>query len=913
MNHSNKQFENEDKPWHAIPAEDALRIHSSSTQKGLSPEEVKSRQGHYGLNELPQKESLSFIQMFIHQFKSPLIYLLMFAAAIAFGVGHYMDAQVIMVVLIANALIGSIQEKRAQVSMEALKNLTSTMVTVIRSNQEERIESKELVPGDILLLKEGDAVGADARLIEAASLQVSEASLTGESMPVWKKATDNLPPETSLADRINMVYAGTHISKGKGTAVVIATGAQMEIGQIAALTQSTKKNITPLEQKIAQFSNFILWAAFFVFISVVLIGIAQQLSFFEIFLVALSQVVSMIPEGLPAAMTVALATGMQRMARRGAIIRKLDAIETLGSINVICTDKTGTLTRNEMTVVEIVLAQDRRIEVTGAGYAPEGEFFENQVSITPANDKDLLEFFSAAVLCNDATYDLQGENQWKTIGDPTEISLLALAQKGGINPNVLKESYTRLGEIPFDSESKMMAVYVEKDGSKKIYIKGAPEAVFEICATMRSDQGNLPFSQENREALDREEISMAKRALRLLAFAVIENPSHDLAGGWDSLKGQACFLGITGQFDPPRPEVKKAVHDCRTAGIRPIVITGDHKVTGLAVATTLGIAIEGEIAIDGEELSRLSDDELNQKLSHISVYARVHPAQKLRIVEAWQRQNAVVAMTGDGVNDAPALSKADVGVAMGITGTEVAKEAAKIVITDDNFATIIRAVEEGRIVYRNLKKLFLYIVSTGFTELLVLYTALIFGLPLPLAAVQILWINLVTDGVMSLPLILEPREGDEMSFQPISRNDPLVNSQVLHRMAFMIPAMATSTLLYFLYRLSSDVPFVQVQTGTFTVLAVSQWFNALNCRSQKRSAFSQFLKNRWLMLALACGIVLQVAVVFLPILNRMFHTAPIPLSEIFLIVSLASLVLWVEELRKLWARSKDKQRKISNA
>lgn len=896
-------MENQDKSWHAIQADEALTIQATSPQNGLSSDEVKSRQEKYGFNELPQKDTPSLIKMFVHQFKSPLIYLLMVAAGIAFAVGHYMDAQVILFVLIVNAAIGSFQERRAQISMETLRNLTRTIVRVIRNQKEELIESKELVPGDILLLNEGDAVGADARLIDTMSLQVSEASLTGESMPILKIATHNLSSETPLTDRTNMVYAGTHISKGKGSAVVIATGTEMEIGQIASLAHPTEKIATPLEQKIAQFSKYILWAAFFVFISVVLIGVAQQRSFSEIFLIALSQVVSMVPEGLPAAMTVALAVGMQRMARRGAIIRKLDAIETLGSINVICTDKTGTLTRNEMTVVQIVLAQERKIEVTGVGYSPSGEFIENQKRIEPAKDGNLLELLTAAVLCNDATYDLNSDqSDWKTIGDPTEVSLLALAQKGGCNPKEMKEEFTRLGEISFDPESKMMAVSVEKDGTKKIYIKGAPEAVFEICETMRSGEESIPLSHENRETLNREEIAMAEKGLRLLAFAVIENPSIDLSGGWDSLRGKASLLGITAQFDPPRPEVKEAVHACRSAGIRPIVITGDHKVTGLAIAKMLDIAQEGEIAIDGHELSLLSDDELSAKLSDISVFARVHPAQKVRIVKAWQQKNAVAAMTGDGVNDAPALSRADVGVAMGITGTEVAKEAAKIVITDDNFATIVRAVEEGRVVYRNLKKLFLYLVSTGSTELAVLYIALIFGLPLPLAAVQILWINLITDGGMSLPLILEPGEGDEMSFQPISRDDPLINRQLLTRMAFMIPAMTASTLFYFLYRLSSGVPFAQVQTSTFTVLAVCQWFNAINCRSEKRSAFKGLLKNRWLLLGLLAGNVLQMGIIFLPPLNHMFQTVPIPLSEVFLIGSVASLVLWVEELRKLWVR-----------
>jgi len=899
------QIENQNNLWHALKSDEALLRLSSTPQNGLSLNEVKSRQNQYGLNELPRNKTSSLLIVFLRQFKSPLIYLLLIASGIAFGVGHYMDAQVILVVLLVNALIGSLQERRAQISMEALKNLTQTTVNVLRNEQEELIDSKDLVPGDILLLNEGDAVGADARLITILSLHASEASLTGESMPVWK-VVDALPEATIVADRSNMVFAGTHIVKGKGKAVVVATGIQTEIGQIAALTQTTEKLITPLEQRIAQFSNYVLVAALFVFASVVLIGVVQKLSFSTIFMIGLSQVVSMVPEGLPVAMTVSLAIGMQRMARRGAIVRKLDAVETLGSTNVICTDKTGTLTRNEMTVTEIMLPLKRKIEVTGTGYSPLGDFREYQKKINPIIDGNLVEFFNAAVLCNDAKYILSADElSWKTIGDPTEVSLLTLAQKGGFNPEDIRKRFTRLKEIPFDSETKMMAVLIEEKGVKKIYIKGAPEAVLELCSTIRDGKNNIQLDDEIINYLNQEEISMATKALRLLAFAVIENSLLDLTGGFESLKGHACFLGVTGQFDPPRLEVRAAVDACRSAGIRPIIVTGDHKVTGLAIAKMLNIALDGEIAMDGQELSSISDDDLHSRLHHISVFARVHPAQKLRIVKAWQQKNAVVAMTGDGVNDAPALAKADVGVAMGITGTEVAKEAAKIVITDDNFATIVQAVEEGRIVFRNLKKLVLYLVSTGLTELTVLYTALIFGLPLPLAAVQILWINLITDGLMTLPLILEPSEGDEMKNPPIARDEPLINRQLRKRMVFMVPAMATSTLFYFLYRLSSGIPFVQVQTGTFTVLAVCQWFNALNCRSEKRSVFKGLFTNRWLWIGLLMATFLQVAVVFLPFLNRLFHTAPIPLSEVFIIGLIASLVLWVEELRKLWIRYKD--------
>lgn len=907
---SYNSLENKNSWWHSIQVNEAIVLLASSSQNGLSTDEVLSRQKKYGLNELPKKKASSFLIIFFRQFKSPLIYLLLVAAGIAVGVGHHVDAQVILSVLMINALIGSFQERRAQISMEALKKMTHTIVRVLRDHQEELVDSKELVPGDILLLNEGDAVGADARLINVSSLQASEASLTGESMPIWKIAS-LLAMKTTLADRTNMVYAGTHIVKGNGKALVVATGIKTEIGQIAALTQSTKKIITPLEEKIAHFSKHVLIAAFFVFASVVLIGVIQKLNFSTIFMIALSQVVSMVPEGLPVAVTVALAVGMQRMARRGAIVRKLDAVETLGSINVICTDKTGTLTRNEMTVTEIMLPPGRRVKVTGTGYSPSGEFIENEKVINPTMDKNLVEFFTAAVLCNDAKFILNTDGSLsKNIGDPTEISLLALVQKGKLLPEEIRERFERLNEIPFASETKMMAVLVEGDRTKKVYIKGAPERVLDLCSAILDEGNSIPLNHEMLNSLQQEEVSMAARALRLLAFAVIENPTLDLTGGWESLKGHARFLGMTGQFDPPRLEVKAAVHACRSAGIRPIIVTGDHKITGLAVAKMLDIAKEGEMAIDGQELSLLSDEDLNKQLHQISVFARVHPAQKLRIVKAWQQNKAVVAMTGDGVNDAPALAKADVGVAMGITGTEVSKEAAKIVITDDNFATIVHAVEEGRIVFRNLRKLLLYLVSTGLTELIVLYIALIFGFPLPLAAVQILWINLITDGILALPIVLEPSEGDEMKYPPISRDEPLINWHILKRMAFMVPAMVVSALFYFIYRLSSDIPFAQVQTGTFTVLAVGQWFNALNCRSETRSAFKGILTNRWFLFGLFVGNLLHMGVVFLPLLNRLFHTVPMPISEVILIGSAASLVLWVEELRKAWMRYMSKHKKI---
>lgn len=887
---------------HAIAAEEVLAQLVSSIQKGLSEEEVQSRAARFGFNELKRIKPVSFFIIFLNQFKSPLIYLLLIASGIAFGMGEKIDALAILTVLLINAIIGSFQEQRAAISMEALKQLTSSVSRVVRGGIEQLIDSKLLVPGDILLLNEGDAVGADARLVNTASLAVLEASLTGESMPV-SKHSNPLPLSTSLADRTNMVYGGTHIARGKGTAVVVAIGAETEIGQIAELTQSTQKVSTPLEEKIARFSRHVLVAAFFVFISIIMIGLMRQLSFPTIFGIALSQVVSMVPEGLPVALTVALAIGMQRMAKRGAIMRRLDAVETLGSTTVICTDKTGTLTRNEMTVTELSLPNGRKIYINGSGGPHQGEFIENNVKIDPNQDECLTEIFTAAALCNDSKCSFNEESAaWKSIGDPTEVSLLMMIMKGGINPEEVRGNFKKLDEIPFNSESKMMAVLVEHEGIRTTYVKGAPESVLHLCTSVRNSKNNMPLTDDRISEIKKEEALMAEKALRLLAFAVIGHPSRDLAGGWETLRGHACYLGVCGQFDPPRAEVKNAVQDCLSAGIVPVIITGDHKITGLAIAKALNIAREGADVVDGQELNLLSDEELDARLSHVSVFARVHPAQKLQIVKAWQRNRATVAMTGDGVNDAPALAKSDIGVAMGITGTEVAKQAAKMVITDDNFATIVRAIEEGRIVHKNLKKMLLYLVSTNVTELFVLYAALIFGYPLPLAAVQILWVNLVTDGVSQIPLIMEPSEGDEMKSPPIPRNEPLITKQLLKRMLFMTPAMAASTLFYFIYRLSSDIPFEQVQTGTFTVLAVCQWFNALNCRSETRSAFKGLFKNRSLLFGLLIGNILHMGAVFLPPLNAVLHTTPMPLSEVFIIGSVSSLVLWVEELRKLWIR-----------
>ena len=892
---------NESRSWHGLDAVEVADELAADTARGLTQAEVARRLARYGANALPQARRRSRLRIFLSQFQSPLIYILFVAAVFAFALGQHGDAGVILVVVFVNAVIGGFQEGRAERSMEALSRLSALEVRVLRDGQEVMTEASGLVPGDIVLLRAGDAVGADARLIEATALEASEAALTGESLPVGKDP-DRLPADTLLADRRNMLFSGTHITAGRARAVVIATGTATAVGNIARLTESAEPPKTPLEQRIAQFGRYLVAAAIALFVAVMAFGLMREIPVVDIFMVAISQMVSMVPEGLPVAMTIALAVGMQRMAARGAIVRRLAAVETLGSTSVICSDKTGTLTRNEMTVTAVWLPDGRELQVSGAGYAPEGAINDGTADVTAESDPGLHALIAAAALCNDAQIlppDAE-DSRWRALGDPTEAALLTLAKKAGVDPEALKRERVRSAEIPFDSAAKMMATeHACPDGGSRIFLKGAPEAIVKLCGV--AEPAILDPSMSKRVTATARELG--ERALRVLALAEVPEATLDTATGFEQFRGRAILLGLVGGMDPPRDEVKVSIAECQSAGIRPVMVTGDHKATGLAIARTLGIARAHDRAVDGRELELMPEQDLRAGLEHIAVFARVHPAQKLRIVEAFQWRSDVVAMTGDGVNDAPALARADVGVAMGITGTEVAKNASEIVITDDNFATIVHAVEEGRLVYRNLKKVILYLIATSMAEISVLLGALLFGYPLPLAAVQILWINIVTEGTVTVNLIMEPPEGDEMNQPPVSLSEPLVNRPLLKRIALMTPTMALSTLGYFIWQLSEGIPYAQIQTETFTVLAACQWFNVLNCQSETRSALRLGLfRNRWLVGGLALGISLQALVVYWPPMNSLFHTVPIPAGDLAVIVAVASLVLWVEEVRKFVAR-----------
>lgn len=890
--------------WAACPAGRVAEQWGVVVAAGLAPAEVVARRTRHGPNRLPDPPRRSGARMFLGQLASPLIHLLFLAAILALVLGRFGDAVVILTVVLVNAVIGSAQEYRAERSLASLRRLAALRVRVRRGGGELEVAAVDLVPGDILILSAGEIVAADARLVAAEALEASEAALTGESMPVAKQA-GTLPPETPLGDRANLVHAGTHLVAGRGVAVVVATGAATEVGKIAQLTADAVEPRTPLERRLAQFGRGVSVAALLIFSLVVIVGLLRGIPAGDLVMVALSQMVSLVPEGLPVALTVALAVGVQRMARQGAVVRRLAAVETLGSVTVICTDKTGTLTRNELTVTVLVLPDGRELAVTGSGYAPEGRLRLSGEDVMAGEVPGLRPLLEVAVLCNDAVLvpPDSGDPRWRALGDPTEAALVTLALKACLEPAAVRHAWPRRAERPFDPTLKMMVTQHGPATPGRVCLKGAPETVLRRCG--HADVGGrvVPLDAALRSGVERQALALAGRALRVLALAEIS------VGTVDEAAGGGILLGLVGLSDPPRPEVLAAVAACRAAGIRPVMVTGDHRETALAIARTLGLAREGDTVLEGRELERMPEQDLHGQLARIAVFARVLPAQKLRIVEAFQARGEVVAMTGDGVNDAPALARSDVGVAMGLNGTDVAKGAAQVVLTDDSFATLVRAVAEGRLVHTNLRKVLLFLFSTSLDELIVLGAALLLGYPLPLAAVQILWINLVTEGTLTVNLIMEPPDDGEMTRPPVPAGEPLVNRAMLARMALLVPASVAVTLGFYHWRLNSGVPFALVQSETFTVLAVCQWFNVLNCRSARASVFGPGLfRNPWLVAGLLLANALQLAVIYTEPLNRLFHTVPIPATDALLIGAAASLVLWVEEARKAWVRRRARTR-----
>ncbi|MGB3309447.1 MAG: cation-translocating P-type ATPase [Nodosilinea sp.] len=906
-------------PWHTLSIERAIALLESSP-KGLSPGEVEHRQQVYGLNELQEGATRNPWEILWDQFKNIMLLMLIAVALVSLVLdlrqgGFPKDAIAIFAIVLLNGLLGYLQESKAEKALAALKNMTSSQVRTIRQGQEQEVDAKALVPGDIVLLEAGVQVPADGRLLSAANLQVREAALTGEAEAVIKQPELLLEEESALGDRLNLVYQGTEVLQGRGTVLVTQTGMTTELGHIATLIQSVESEPTPLQQRMAQLGNVLVTGSLVLVVLVVVAGLLRtgDLSLFdELLEVSLSMAVAVVPEGLPAVITVTLALGTQRMVRRHALIRKLPAVETLGSVTTICSDKTGTLTQNKM-VVQQVKTVAHQYEVTGEGYATVGNLLENGAAISPQADPALQALLMACALCNDATLSQSG-SIWTLLGDPTEGALLAVAGKGGFDQAQLDQQSDRIGEVPFTSERKRMSVVVQAQADaawplapQVMFTKGSAELVLERCSTSQGEGQPLPLTKTQRQAILAQNDAMAASGLRVLGFAMkptnVANPNGNLEPEEQNL----IWLGLVGMLDAPRPEVRAAVVACRRAGIRPVMITGDHPLTAKAIAETLGIAQPGDTILTGRELTRLSTEELEQTVPHVSVYARVAPEHKLRIVQALQKQGEFVAMTGDGVNDAPALKQADIGIAMGITGTDVSKEASDMVLLDDNFATIVAATEEGRVVYDNIRRFIKYILGSNIGEVLTIAAAPIMGLGgVPLTPLQILWMNLVTDGVPALALAMEPAEPNVMQRPPHNPRESIFArglGSYMVRVGIVL-AVLTIGLMGWAYRYTTAPCYPghpdTWKTMVFTTLCLAQMGHALAARSDTRlTAQLNPLSNPYVWGAVLLTTVLQVLLLYVPALEQFFGLHALSAIELAICFGFSALMFAWLEIEKL--------------
>ncbi len=894
--------------WHDLSVDETFEALNSS-EDGLSDVEVAERLDRYGPNELGQEERISKLALLVNQIKNPLIGVLIVAAIISLLVSHFIDAVVIAIVIIVNALIGFFQEFKAENALQALKSLSGPETMVLRKCKkpavcvEQKIKANNLVPGDVIMLEPGSKVPADARIFQSFNLEIDESMLTAESQAARKKV-DVLPKDLSIGDRVNMAFSATIVVQGRGKAIVVATGLKTEIGKIAELIKGTEKVETPIQKQTKDLSKklglFALLASALVFAIAVLRGF----DFVETFLFALATAVSAIPEGLPAVLTVTLAVGVNRMAKRNALIRKLQAVDTLGSATVICTDKTGTLTTNQMTVRQI-FTDNKLISVLGEGYNPEGEFTLEAQIFDVQQNKSASNLLKIAALCNDAKLvetEKDDRIQWEIVGDPTEGALVVAAVKAGLNLEQMHDTYPRIDEIPFDSKERYMVTFHKENGRQvQVFIKGAPEAILPLCTHVQEDGKEKTLTDRRKQEFFEVSKQMASQALRVLAMAYQTINVDDIEKTISAFKEKSAtivFAGFAGMIDPPRSEAKSAVGLCKNAGIRVIMATGDHKLTAEAIAKELGIAGSSG-AITGVELDKITDAQLDEIIGNTSVFARVSPTHKFRIVESLRRQGNVVAMTGDGVNDAPALKAAEIGIAMGITGTDVTKETADMVLTDDNFASIVNAVEEGRVIFENIRNVVKYLVSTNTGEIITILSALILlpFAPLIFTAVQILWINLVTDGLLVIPLALEPKGESVMNSPPRQPKERIINRDMVFTIIFVGAFMAAGTLWVFSEGLNGN--FARAQTLAFVTIAMFQVFNSLNCRSRRLSVFKiGVFSNKWLLLGIAISVTLQVLVTELSFFQAAFGTTSLSLADWAVVVLVSSSVFIGEEIRK---------------
>jgi len=872
--------------WHTLTREQALAALEVTTD-GLTSDEVRRRLTEHGPNELPQVEGPTAWSILLAQLKNVLIIILVVATVLSAFLGEVLEAVVIAVILLFAILLGFVQEYRAERAMEALRRMAAPTARVLRDGHEQDIPARELVPGDLILIAAGSRIPADARLIEAASLKLNEAALTGESVPVEKHTEALSDPDLALGDRLNLVFSGTDVAYGRGQALIVATGTDTELGQITGMLQGVEEHRTPLQENLDKVGRVLAIAAVIVVVLIAGLGVLRGEPPLQMFIFGVALAVAVVPEALPAVVTISLAIGVQRMVKRNALVRHLPAVETLGSTSVICSDKTGTLTRDEMTVREIWI-DGNTFAVSGSGYEPSGEI--EPLAGTDPETEVLDQLLAGAALACDAHLE-QEEGTWKLQGDPTEGALVVAAAKAGLDKEGLQSAKPRIGEIPFSSERKRMTTLHRAAEGTTAYAKGAVEVILDACDRYAGSGNPAALDPAARAKIEAAASGMAQKALRVLAVAY--KPDAQL----ETAEQNMIFLGLLGMIDPPRREAKEAIARCGQAGIKPVMITGDHPETAQAIAGELGILQGGRVVV-GRELDAMSDADLEADVAEIEVYARVSPAHKLRVVTAWQKQGHICAMTGDGVNDAPALKRADIGVAMGITGTDVSREAADMTLTDDNFASIVGAVEEGRAIFSNIKKYLMYLLSSNIGEIGLMAVATLAGMPLPLSAVQILYVNLATDGLPALALSFDPPEKDLMDRPP---RDPKTGIFTRPVVALMAVGGLWSTIVnvgLFAWALASGRGLTEAMTLTFLSLVLIQFFKAYNFRSDRASVLLRPFANKWLNLAILWELMLLALVVYVPVLEEAFGTYDLPLSDWLPVVGLAFTVVPVLELTK---------------
>jgi Ca2+-transporting ATPase len=882
--------------WHTLSVESALESLESSPE-GLSGEEAARRLIEYGPNELQAFNKASPWRILLEQFKNVLIVILLVATGLSIFLGHGVEAIAIIVIVLFAVVLGFVQEYRAERAIESLRKMAAPLATVIRQGPEQRIPARDLVPGDCILLAAGDKVPADARLIESINLHTEEAALTGESVPVAKKTAALGNGKLPVNDLTNMAFAGTSVTYGRGRALVVATGMKTEFGKVAQMLEAVETSRTPLQENLDRIGRSLAHAAFVIVALIVALGLLRGQPLMEMIIFGVALAVAVVPEALPAVVTISLALGVKRMVNRNALVRRLPAVETLGATSVICTDKTGTLTKDEMTVRQVFVA-GQMLEVSGAGYEPKGEFSADGLPVEPPESLILL--LRAASLASDANVAYnESDSRWNVKGDPTEAALVVAAAKAGLKKTDLDAQFPRANEIPFSSESKRMTTLHIAPSGVIAYSKGAPEVIADSCARHLTRKGETELDDQGRTRILEVAHSMANEALRVLAVAckadaTIEDAEHDMT-----------FIGLVGMIDPPRPEARDAIRECERAGIKVLMITGDHPLTARAVAHELALLKSGRIITGAEAID---NEELENIIEEIEVCARVSPADKLRVVTALQKKGHIAAMTGDGVNDAPALKKADIGIAMGITGTDVSKEAAAMTLIDDNFASIVAAVEEGRGVFSNIKKYLMYLLSSNIGEIGLMAGASIAGLPLPLSAVQILYVNLATDGLPALALAVDPPEPDLMRRPPRNPRSGLFTRPIIVLMLIGGLWSTAVNLGLFVWSLNSGRGLEEAMTMTFVSLVLIQFFKAYNYRSDRQSITRRPFSNRWLNMAISWELIMLTLILYVPFLSGLFGTYGLPLGDWLIVLAVALTISPVLETVKFIVRRYEKSR-----